>query len=556
MTTPEFDAIIIGSGPGGATAAEILTAAGKSVCILEKGRNHLLALDAPFAGLGRMSNDEIKFGRRHFLGPDPLLEPKTYRRRETDGDRVHIGDVNNMPSTLGGAGFHADGKLPRFREVDFHLQSEYGPVDGANIADWPIEYADLEPHYAQAERIIGVAGDHTANPFAAWRSGPYPMPPGADMFLTTLSVPASERLGFHPYRAPTGANSVPYDGRPACNNCGFCASYGCAIEAKGDPIAPLRRALQTGRCEIRPESVAIEVCLDGTGRQARGVRYFDAEGTIREVSGRAVVIACGAFETPRLLLRSGIGNASDLVGRYLMFHMQTIVLGYFPMRLHASKGRDVTHLMDDPIVGDALSNAAASDAGLPLLRGGIVEHGGSGHPIMEAVHTQAGRGHSDAMAESVMRDKMMAFTMQGEDLPQATNRVDLDPAIRDVWGMPSGRVTYDSHRHDVVCATHWAPRLEAVMTEAGANHTFWVTSPGIPGTVAEGLQPISRHWMGTARMGTDPISSVCDPTQRLWDIDNVVIADSSVFPTSTGYGPTLTLVALAIRAAKGLAASL
>ena len=92
MTTPEFDAIIIGSGPGGATAAEILTAAGKTVCILEKGRNHLLALDAPFAGLGRMSNDEIKFGRRHFLGPDPLLEPKTYRRRETDfmrGSELH-----------------------------------------------------------------------------------------------------------------------------------------------------------------------------------------------------------------------------------------------------------------------------------------------------------------------------------------------------------------------------------------------------------------------------------------------------------------------------------
>ena len=239
-----------------------------------------------------------------------------------------------------------------------------------------------------------------------------------------------------------------------------------------------------------------------------------------------------------------------------MFHMQTIVLGYFPMRLHASKGRDVTHLMDDPIVGDELSRAAAHDAGLPFLRGGIVEHGGSGHPIMEAVHTQSGRNHSATMAESRMRDKMMAFTMQGEDLPQLTNRVDLDPGIRDVWGMASGRITYNSHRHDVACAQHWAPRLEAVMSEAGADHSFWVTSPGIPGTMAEGLQPISRHWMGTARMGTDPTTSVCDPMQRLWDIDNVVIADSSVFPTSTGYGPTLTLVALAIRAAASLADSL
>ena len=156
-----------------------------------------------------------------------------------------------MPSTVGGAGFHADGKLPRYREVDFRLLSELGPVEGAAVADWPVDYAEMEPFYAEAERLIGVAGDHTGNPFAAWRSGPYPMPPGADMFLTTLTVPASERLGYHPYRAPTGANSVEYDGRPACNNCGFCAFYGCPIDAKGDPVAMLRRSLGA-RCVRDP----------------------------------------------------------------------------------------------------------------------------------------------------------------------------------------------------------------------------------------------------------------------------------------------------------------
>ena len=103
-----------------------------------------------------------------------------------------------MPSTVGGAGFHADGKLPRYREVDFRLASELGPVDGAAVADWPLDYDELEPFYAEAERLIGVAGDHTGNPFAAWRSGPYPMPPGADMFLTTLTVPAAEQLGLPP----------------------------------------------------------------------------------------------------------------------------------------------------------------------------------------------------------------------------------------------------------------------------------------------------------------------------------------------------------------------
>jgi gluconate 2-dehydrogenase alpha chain len=549
---PDFDVVVIGSGPGGATAADVLTAAGRSVCILEKGRNHLLALEPPYAGLGHISSDEIKFDRRYFLGPDPLLEPRTYRRRDADGDRTFTGELNNMPSTVGGAGYHADGKLPRLREVDFRLRSELGPVEGAAVADWPVDYDELEPYYAEAERVVGVAGDHTGNPFAAWRSGPYPMPPGPDMYLATLTAPAAERLGYHPYRAPTGANSVPYDDRPACNNCGFCAFYGCPIEAKGDPIAPLRRALRTGRCEIRPESIAAEILVDGSGKRSRGVRYVDAAGDAHEVSASTVVVACGAFETPRLLLRSHIGNDSDLVGRHLMFHIQTIVLGYFPFRLHAYKGRDVTHLMDDPIVGDAATAADAAAAGLPYLRGGIVEHGGAGHPIMEALYTPPGRHHSATMARSDMRDKMAAFTMQGEDMPQVTNRVDLDPSVRDVWGFPAGRVTYSSHRHDVACARHWAPRLEAVMREAGAHGTAWVTSPGIPESMAPDMHPISRHWMGTARMGTDPTQSVCDPWQRCWDVDNVVIADSSVFPTASGYGPTLTIVALAIRAARAL----
>jgi choline dehydrogenase-like flavoprotein len=121
--TTDCDAVIIGTGPAGATAAEVLTDAGWSVVMLEKGSNHLLALNEPFGPLGQVSNDELKFQFRHFLGPDPLLEPRTYRRREADGDRIWTGAVNNLPSTVGGGGFHADGKLPRFREVDFRMRS-------------------------------------------------------------------------------------------------------------------------------------------------------------------------------------------------------------------------------------------------------------------------------------------------------------------------------------------------------------------------------------------------------------------------------------------------
>jgi choline dehydrogenase-like flavoprotein len=552
----DCDAVIVGSGPAGATTAEVLTNAGWSVIVLEKGRNHLLALDPPFGPLGHVSNDEIKLVRRWFLGPDPWLEPRTFRRTEADGDRIHTGEVNNLPSTVGGGGFHADGKLPRFREVDFRLASELGPVDGADVVDWPLDYAELEPCYAEAERVVGVAGDHTANPFAAWRSGPYPMPPGPDMFCAVLTSEAATALGYHPYRAPTGVNSVEYDGRPACNNCGFCGHFGCPIEAKGDPVAPLRHALRTGSCEIRPESYVTDVLLDARGRLARGVRYVDGAGEEHELSARHVVLGAGAFETPRLLLRSGIGNP-DVVGRYLMYHFQTFALGIFPFRLHAHRGRSVTHLMDDPIVGDADAAAAARDAGLPWIRGGIVEHGGAAHPILEAVHLPPGDDHTRLMLASPMRDRMAAFTMQGEDLPRATNRIDLDPHVTDAWGLPAGRVTYEPHRHEIVCSQHWSPRLEAVMTRAGARHTFSATSPPLPDQLARrpgtNPSPMSRHVMGTARMGDDPRTSVCDRWQRLHDVENVLVADSSVFPTSTGYGPTLTIVALAIRAARALA---
>ena len=177
-----LDAVIIGSGPGGSAAAEVLTGAGWTVAIVEKGRNHLLDPDDLTRPSADYSNDEIKFHSRHFLGPDPLVEPRTFRTGEEDGDRVHVGEVNSVPSTVGGGGTHADGKVPRFMPGDFRLLSDLGPQPGAAVADWPVTYDDLEPFYAAVERSIGVAGLEGANPFAGPRSGPFPMPPGAAMF--------------------------------------------------------------------------------------------------------------------------------------------------------------------------------------------------------------------------------------------------------------------------------------------------------------------------------------------------------------------------------------
>ena len=549
MSDRDCDVVIVGSGPSGATAADLLTAHGRTVIVLEKGANHLLELEAPFGPLGHSANDELKSVHRHLLGPDPLVEPRTFRRHEADGDRLLVGHVNSLPSTVGGGGFHADGKLPRFREDDFRLRSTLGPVDGADVVDWPLAYEDLEPYYAEAERLVGVAGEET-NPFAAWRSGPFPMPPGPDMYGAVLSMAAAERAGLHPYRCPSGVNSVPYDGRPACNNCGFCGQYGCPIEAKGDPVALLRRAMRTGRCEIRPESYVVALTLSPDGRQATGVRFLDAARSPYEVRARHVILAAGAFETPRLLLRQEVANSSGLVGRNLMYHFQTLSVGAFPMRLHAMRGRCVTGAHDDHIIGD---EASAPPPGPPACPGS-----GGAWSSTAGPPSRCGRRRSTVPApttappvrDSSLGERLWVFTMQGEDLAQPGNRIDLDPAVRDTFGFPAGRVTYAPHRHELVTSAHVAPILEAVLRDAGAEWSVTSTSPpvhGEGGVSPLGMAPASYHIMGTTRMGGAPASSVVNPEGRLWDVDNVLVVDSSVFPTSAGYNPTLTIMAMAAR---------
>ena len=566
-STADCDVIIVGSGPGGATAAEVLTAAGMSVIILEKGRNHLVSLDAPYRALDHFANDEIAARRRNMFGPDPLLEPRTFRRGEQDGDHIFVGEVNNLPATVGGGGVHADAKLPRFREEDFQLLTARGPMDGAGIDDWPINYAELEPHYSAVEKLFGVAGEDGVNPFAAWRSSAYPLPPGRDMNTSLLTTAAASRAGLHPYRAPTGINSVPFDGRAACTDCGFCAGYGCPVQAKSDPISALQRALRSGRCVIKPESLVTELVLDSSRRRATGVRYLDLrsypEPKVSELrAGQAVILAAGAFETPRLLLSQGIGG--DLVGRYLTYHFQTFTIGVFPETMFpdgtgGERGRSVTHLHDDFMVDSPELRGVAKDSGLPWVRGGVVEHGSGPLPIEEAISYGPGAHHQKAMKSSSLRRQMWAFTMQGEDLPQFSNRIDLDPKVRDIWGRPAGRATYVPHRHELVASAYSVSVHEQVMLDAGATSAFSATSPAQvdPKTLSpshlSAIAPASRHVMGTTRMGTDPSHSVVSPEQRLWDVENVLVCDSSVFVTSAGYNPTLTLVALAHRAATLLA---
>ena len=193
---------IIGTGPAGATAADVLTGAGWSVIMLEKGRNHLLALDAPFGPLGHVSNDEIKFFRRHFLGPDPFLEPRTYRRDDADGDRAVRGR-GQQPALD-----RRRRRLPRRRQAPplprRRLQGRArssARSKAPTSSTGPSTTTRWSRTTREAENLVGVAGLAGANPFAEWRSGEYPMPPGADMFGAVLTTEAAHTARLQPVPA-------------------------------------------------------------------------------------------------------------------------------------------------------------------------------------------------------------------------------------------------------------------------------------------------------------------------------------------------------------------
>jgi len=257
-----FDAVIIGSGAGGSAAAYVLTSAGLSVLVLEAGDNNFPGLDDPRPGMPvpRYANDELKGAIRLFDRQDPLVEPRTYRPSDSATAEPDA-DVNNLNRTVGGTTVHADMKYPRFNVVDFRLATALAEagrsVPGASFLDWPLDYDELEPWYGEAETITGVAGEAGADPYASYRSQPYPMPPSPEMYVGRLLSEGARRAGYAPFNYPAAINSRPYPGapalqRPPCVNCGFCSGFGCPTNAKGSAaVTTLRAALLSGRCQLR-----------------------------------------------------------------------------------------------------------------------------------------------------------------------------------------------------------------------------------------------------------------------------------------------------------------
>ncbi len=539
-----FDVLVIGSGAGGGSIAHVLTRNGQNVLVLEAGSNWFSGLDDPTQPPSTvLANDEIKLASRRFINPDPVVEPRTWRTAPSDGDRTFVGDVNPLPKTVGGGAVHADLKMPRFIPTDFQLGTLLGAVPGASFADWPLGYAELEPFYAYAETIAGVQGKAGASPSEGPRSTDYPMPPGLAMYCSQLVSAGLTKLGYTPFPYPTAVNSRPYDGRPACVDCGFCSGFGCPSNAKGSPpVTTLRRALTSGSCLLLPGTRAIRLLMNGAKDAVVGVEAIDPSGAHQTFTADRYVLAASPIEDARLLLLSdpggaGVGNSSGQVGRNLTFHLQTVAFGIFEERLHGHRGRAVD-------TGFADFRGVPGDPNRPL--GGIVEISAGEGPVAEAqFYSQIfqilgfdGPRFKRLMRQSPGRDRSVVLVLQAEDAPQATNRVDLDPAVRDLDGLPVARVTYANHQFELDARDFYSPKLIDILGAAGARWAAIAPQDSIPQ---------SAHVMGTLRFGADPATSVCDADGRFHDVGNLYAADGALFPTSSGFNPTLTIMALAMR---------
>ena len=591
----QFEVCIIGSGAGGGAAAHVLAAAGKKVLVLEAGHNPFRDLDNPHRLPAPLhSNDELKYSVRSYLEQDGFLEPRVFRTdATTDGDLED--DVNTLPKAVGGAFQHADCKTPRYNRVDFMLKSTMeatlaanpglavpgfgADADSANFADWPFTYDDLEPFYVEAEQLHGVQGQAGANIFESPRSRAYPMPPGVPMFFALTLADGARRtilpgvgpLQPHPYPAAIAsrfygeAPSV----RPPCVDCGLCSGFGCPNHAKGSPaVTTLRRALLTGNCQLRYNAQVVR--LVNNGRQVSAVEYIDGDGRRQMASASAFILAASPIESARLCLFSGpsqgeaLGNTSGQVGQNLMFHLQTQPSGFLPRRVHGQRGRAVTHGISDfrgvQPGGDAI-RVMRDDTNNPVVAmGGICEFDASqGQPITEDgfVYTirlpggpRSGPSLKNALRDQALGQHLFGLTMQAEDAPQRTNFVDLDGRFRDVHGLPVVRVTYKNHPYELGARRFYLPTMKQLLVNAGAPADKIFVTPIDYELVGP---PDTHHIMGTLRMGRDTGTSVVDPSGRFWDVDNLYACDGSVFPTSSGYNPTLTIIAVALKIAHGIA---
>ena len=537
----EVDFLIIGSGAGGGVMAKKLAQAGFSCVVLEQG------------GWGDYGHEETankdELNNRYpseqqQLLSDPKKQVSTFRRSESE----KAAPFNNSYGCVVGGGTVTYGASNwRHMPWEFDELSRFGAIPGANLADWPVSYEEMEPYYTQAEWEVGVSGLRMNTPFMAPMSKDYPVPPQPEKSSGALLRVGAAKLGW--FVAPNAAAIItkPYMGRAACNNCGMCSGYTCQTKARSSSaVALLPYAVATGNCEIRPNSYVHTIRTDDSGK-VTGAVYFETLNNNREVFQKAkvVVLSANAMGSPRLLLLStsnrfpnGLANSSGVVGKNLMSGNGGGASGLFEHPLNEFKGC---------VTGTAVLNFVPNDVKTRGFYGGArMTARGQQSPIeygLAGPHGAPswGAAYKKALIEQAYRK--MTMTNFISSIPVESNRVDLDPDIKDPWGLPAMRITQKSHDNDLKAIKFFIDRSVEVLKAAGATEVW-------AGEVNDARG--GAHARATCRMGNDPKTSVVNKYHRAHDVPNLFIVDNSSFVTGGRNHPTLTTSALAFRAADHL----
>ena len=502
--------VIVGSGAGGGTLANELCQRGLKVVLLEAGQRQSTAT---------FHNDEwFAFNQLAWLD-----------KRTTSGNWRIAKDFPNLPAwickTVGGTTVHWAGASLRLKEHEFKTKTIYSDVKGANLLDWPIALAGLEPYYAKAESKMGVT-----------RTNDIPGLPGNNNFKVMYN--GATRVGYKTVHTGRMAiNSRPREGRSACWQLGFCFQ-GCKSGAKWSTLyTEIPKAEATGKLDLRPQSMVLQIQHDKSGK-ATSVLYADKDGNHQLQKARLVCVAGNSIETPRLLLNSsssmfphGLANSSGQVGKNYMRHTTGSVFGVFKEPVHMYRGTVMAGIVQDE---NGMNPSRGFAGGFEL------ETIALGLPFAAAFLNPGAWGRDYA---SLLEDfpNMAGMWIVGEDMPQESNAVTLHPSEKDKFGLPIPNVHYDDHPNDIAMRNYAFKRGAAIYDAVGATRTVEV--PPYPST----------HNLGTCRQSELPRDGVCNNWGQTHDVKNLFISDGSQFTTSAGENPTLTIVTLAIRQADYIA---
>ncbi len=545
-TTP--DVVIIGSGAGGGTAAWALSSAGMHVLLLEAGPAYDPAKDY---NLHKNNWERSRFpekiptGKRQTFAPLQKLDhrwkhlrswnrvtgPYNLTDRRTSWGYLHV-------VGLGGSTLHFTGEAHRMHPDAMRMHSRFGVA-----ADWPLDYAELEPYYNRAERIVGVAGPKK-DPIR-WRSEPYPLPAHALSYTSQIMQNGCRKLGLSLTPNPVATLSLPYDGRPNCNYCGNCAR-GCPRRDKGSvDVTFIHKALATGFCSIKTGCRVTHIEA-GENDRVTGVHYLDERGS-HFVPCRTLIVACGAVETPRLLLNSegrhaptGLANESGQVGKHFMETLFWNSNGLHPEPLGSFRGLPSDSICWDYNAPDAIADIIGGCRFTPnTAEADLIG------PINYAKRVVEGWGHTHKQRMRETFGRIIGVGSIGESLPNPNSFIDLDPKKKDIDGLPLARIHSHLDEREIRRLDFMAGQVRAILKASGVDEL--VEEYGTYDAFS------ATHVFGTCRMGRDAESSVVDSDCRSHRWRNLFIMDASVFPSSGGgESPSLTIEALAIRAAERL----